>query len=272
MSGKHQSGWLRCTIGVGLATALAAGATALAAGAAGAEQTPGWNGDVAVSFTAQTGTIDTISGTLDAKGERVEEQDVYNLRLRGDFGRSRERGSSQDKVIQNAQGLTGGWKHTFTDLFFWNSDFELSRDNIQQRDVRATIATGPGVRAWHGEDAAVSHFDLNAGVGYRFDKFDGNGNQAGAFNSESHFVDLVAGFEYKNLLFDDRMEFTHTGKAQMPANEPSAYLLTTEVIIGLPLTEAWSFRTSFLAQYTAQTPDEINRTKTVTTIGLGYKF
>ena len=49
-------------------------------------------------------------------------------------------------------------------------------------------------------------------------------------------------------------------------------MVRSEVIIGVPLTEAWSFRTSFLVEYTNDVPAKVTQTRTNTTIGLGYKF
>jgi len=52
-----------------------------------------------------------------------------------------------------------------------------------------------------------------------------------------------------------------------------AYLLRSEIIFGLPITQSWSFRTAFLVEYTADPgSDEVNNTLTRTTVGLDYKF
>ena len=123
-----------------------------------------------------------------------------------------------------------------------------------------------------GEDASKRHFDLSVGVGYRYEVFDGDNGDPNANKSQDNFADLVAAFEYKNLLFDDRIEFTHTGSARMPANDPNAYILRTEATVGVPLAEAWDLRVAFLAEYIKVTPQPAVGLTTRTTIGLGYKF
>ncbi len=151
----------------------------------------------------------------------------------------------------------------------------MSRDSVVDRMARAAVATGPGYRFWQGEDAGLGHFDGRIGLGYRYELYDidtvPGGPDRGTLDHD-HFADLAAGFEYRNLLFGDRVDFTHTGQARMPVNDPSAYVLATELILGIPLTEAWSFRTAFFAEYIARQPALVNNVTTRTTIGLGYTF
>ncbi len=235
----------------------------------------GWSGELNLAFAAQTGTKDTTSGTLDAKTTRTWENDVVAIRFRGDYGTSREKdgGTSTADTTQDSQAFFVDWKHHIHERFFWDTKTEASRDNTQDRELRASLSMGPGYRFWQAEEASKRHFDTNTGIGYRYEIYDGNTGAGAAANGYTdQFVDLVVGFEYKNLFFDDRMEWSHTGVAFVPANDFAAYLLRTEVIIGLPLTESWSFRTSFLAEYTADVAARVNKTKTVTSIGLGYTF
>jgi hypothetical protein len=111
-------------------------------------------------------------------------------------------------------------------------------------------------------------------MGYRFEIYDGNTHSTVANNGDTdNFADVVVAADYKNLFFDDKIEYSHTLSARMPANDPSSYLLRTEIIVGIPLSEAWSFRTTFLAEYVANPgADEVNNTTTRTAVGLGYKF
>lgn len=240
--------------------------------AADEEAPEGWTGDVGVAFSAQTGTTDTISGTLDVKGSRAWESDELDLRFLGTIGTTREKGSDLNDVTQNSQGLFGTWKHIFTDRFFLATNTELSRDNVQDREVRFLLNTGPGYRAWMGDDAAKEHFDLSAGVGYRYEQYDGNQNQAGSEQSGDNYADVVAAFEYKNLLFDGKIVYTHTGSARMPVNRPSAYILRTELAAGVPLSDAWDLRLGFLAEFVNDVPAVVNGLTTLTTVGVGYKF
>jgi hypothetical protein len=48
--------------------------------------------------------------------------------------------------------------------------------------------------------------------------------------------------------------------------------VTTEVIVGIPLSKAWSVRFATLVQYTNFVEDDIEKLRTTTTVGLGYKF
>ncbi len=252
------------------------------AGVAQGQEADGWTGGINVGVTAQSGTTDTFSGSIDANADRAWAKDEVSVRFSGVYGTSRTRDKDGTETIQNAQALFGDWKHLFSDRFFWDTGSELSRDNTQDRELRVRVNTGPGYRFWKGdawgEDAANSdHFDISAGVGYRYEIYDGNtnggtGTGVAENGDKDHFADLVAGFDYANLMFDGRIEFTHTGSAFVPANDFEAYLLRTEIIFGVPLSEAWSFRTGVLVEYFNDAPDDTNKLTTRTTVGLGYKF
>ena len=231
-----------------------------------------WTGDISASLTAQTGTTDSVAGSVDAKTERSWEKDFLGFRFNALYGTTRTRNkANNDRLTQNSQGLFGDWKRTLHERFFWDTGAEVSRDTIQRREVRAAVNTGPGYRFWEGEAKDKEHLDLSAGVGYRYENYDANSNGSGD-HDEDHFADIVASFDYKNLLFDDRIEYTHTAQAKMPANAPDQFIVSTEVVVGVPITEAWSFRVGFFAEYINDQPDEVNNTTTRTTVGLGYKF
>jgi putative salt-induced outer membrane protein YdiY len=233
----------------------------LVAGGAAADGDVEWTGEVSLSATAQSGTTDTFAGAFDAKAERASEKDHFKVRLKADYGTSKR--DSGSETIQDSQALLGDWKHTLYDRFFWGSGSELSRDGTQDRDIRAAFDTGPGYRVWRSNEEGQDHFDLMGGVGYRYEAYDGD---------DSHFVDLVASFEYRNRLFDDKIEYTHTGAVKAPANEFSDFIVTHEIIIGVPLSEAWSFRIGYFVEYVNEVPDGIDEFTTKTSVGLGYKF
>ena len=246
------------------------------------EDAEGWTGELATSFNAQTGTVDTLAGEIDAKTERDWEKDVVTLRLNAAYGQSRDRGDdpSEDVTTQNSQGIFADYRHLFSDRFLWQANTETSRDPTQDREVRFRLATGPGYRFWEGGKPKKQFFETGVGLGYRYELFDGNtgpNRETFVFDGQdngfdSQFADAIASFEYRNLLFDGAMEFTHTGSISMPVNDTNAYLGRTEVIIGIPLTPAWSFRTAFLFEYNNNAPDDQNKALTRTTVGLGYKF
>ncbi|MEZ4334593.1 MAG: DUF481 domain-containing protein [Myxococcota bacterium] len=244
----------------------------------------GWAGGITAALTAQTGTINSFAGSIDASAEQTFGKDWLKGRFNGVYGITRQRNTEKnDQLVQDAQGLFGDWKRTIHERLFWQTGSELSRNSIQDRMVRAALSTGPGYRFWEGgNDATKEHFDTRLGVGYRYELYDpDNADNAtpppahirgsGALDHD-HFADLLAGFEYRNQIIADRIDFTHTGSVRMPANDPGAYVLTTELIFGIPLTPQWSFHTSFFAEYLAVQPDEVNNLTTRTTVGLGYTF
>lgn len=264
-------------VGMGLLIASAMAAPSVAHDEPAAPVNEGWVGGISASVTAQTGTVDTFAGAIDAVGEQTFEKNWVRGRFSGVYGTSRQRNQDKnDEVMQDAQGLFGDWKYTIHDRFFWQSGSELSRNSIQDREVRAALVTGPGYRFWQGEPADREHFDANLGLGYRFEMYNPDGQPGATIGDgsldEDHFADLAAGFEYKNGLFEDKIQYSHTGTARMPVNDPSAYVLITEVIFGIPLTPAWSFRTSYYVEYNHVQPDEVNNLTTRATVGLGYTF
>ena len=255
--------------------AVVLGLLVVASFASAAEEDEGWTGELAVGINAQSGSTDTFSGSMDATTERKLEKDVLTGRLNGVYGTSRSRNSSTNtETIQNAQSLSGGWRRNLGDRFFWASSAGLSRDNTQDRELRAVLASGPGYRFWQGETEEVPYFDIAVGPGYRYEIYDGNtGGTVEENGDKSHFADAVVAFKYFNHFFDGKIEYTHTISGRAPMNDANAYIVDTEITIGVPLSEAWSFRTVFFAEYVGEpASDEINNTTTRTTLGLGYKF
>jgi hypothetical protein len=238
-----------------------------------------WSGEAILSIAAQSGTIDTFAGAIDTKAERTWNKiDLVAVRFTGVYGTSRERNDgsrTSTETIQNAQTLSARWKHTIHERLFWLTPTAVARDSVQELEVRYTIATGPGYRLWMPEDKpAKRHFDLSAGPGYRYESWDGNTGSTPADNgSTDHFGDMVVGFEYKNLFFDEKVEYSHTGSARMPVNDTNAFILRSELIFDVPLTAGWTFRTGFLVEFVNDPgADEITNTTTRTTVGFGYKF
>ncbi|MBW2496506.1 MAG: DUF481 domain-containing protein, partial [Deltaproteobacteria bacterium] len=131
------------------------------------EEDEGWTGEVSASGAVQTGTVDTISGTLDSKLERDWERDYLGFRLTGSYGRNRDRqdSPSENTTTENAQAFVTRWKHMYRPRFFQNSRQELSRDTTQNREVRVWLTTGPGYRVWQGEKPKKEHFDVTVGAG-----------------------------------------------------------------------------------------------------------
>jgi putative salt-induced outer membrane protein YdiY len=279
---KMQSGLWASWIAIGLL--LMAGVSF--AEDAAEEEEGAWSGEVNVSIAATSGTIDTFSGSIDTKAERTwDEVDVVGVRFVGVYGTKRERNDgsrTSTETIQNAQELSARWKHTIHKRFFWLTPTSASRDSVQELEVRYAISSGPGYRLWMPEDKpAKRHFDVSAGPGYRYEIWDGNTGaktstgaaDTGENGDSSHFADMVVGFEYQNLFFDEKIEYTHTGSARMPANDTASYILRSELIFDIPLTAGWAFRTGFVVEYTANPgTDEITNTTTRTSVGLGYKF
>ena len=247
-----------------------------------------WASELILSIAATSGTIDTFSGSVDAKTERnFDDVDLVSVRFTGVYGTKRERNDgsrTSTETIKNAQELSARWKHTIHDRFFWLTPTSAQRDSVQELEVRYTLATGPGYRLWMPEDNSDKrHLDISAGPGYRYEIWDGNTGaktspppgvaDTGENGDTSHYADLVVGFEYKDLFFDGNVEYTHTGAARMPANDPNSYLLRSELIFDVPLTRGWTFRTGFVVEFVNNPgTDEITNTTTRTTVGLGYKF
>lgn len=264
-------------LGWALAIGLSAGVTQAQ------EEEEGWKGKLTAAVTAQSGSVDTFAGSVDGVAERKWEKDLAALRFTGVFGTTRDRNASgndsqSNSLVQNAQALFGDWKHTFDDRFFWDTGTELSRDTTLDRDVRVAASTGPGYRFWRvDEEADDKHFDVSAGFGYRFEMYDGNTGPVipPRFNENGttqHLAEVVAGFEYKNKLFDDKVNYTHTASAGLPVNSVNSYIVRTEALIGVPISDAWSFDTGFFYEYVNDVPDNINPSTFRTTVGLGYNF
>lgn len=248
----------------------------------------GWTGDLALSISAQTGSVDTFAGTVDSGIERLWTEDDLRFRFTGAYGTSRDSKNdpsdedSQDDVVQDTQTLRGDWKHRLAERWFWESGSMLSRDSTQDLDVRYRLATGPGYRVWQGEDSPKQHFDVSAGVGYRYEIYDGNtgpstendtlGDLVVDNGTDSHLADLIAKFDYKNILFDGKIIWSHTGGIAMPANKTGAFIVTTEAIASIPITAGWSFRTGLFYEYVNDVPDNINPSTFRATVGVGYEF
>ena len=234
--------------------------------------TKDWDGEINLAGSAQTGTTDTISGTADASTTRSWEKDQVTGRLVATYGSSKPRDDTRNTTA-DSQSLRFNWRRQVHNRFFWDSRTFVGRDSTQDRKIRFLANSGPGYRFWEDEsEADKNHFDVSTGVGFRYEVYDGNNNDSDLKTDTKTLADLAAGFDYKNMLFDEKIEFSHTGAIAVPANAPDEFIIVSEVIIGVPLTASWSFRTSFLVEYTNQVPDNVSETMTLTTIGLGYKF
>lgn len=254
-----------------------------AAGGVAAQEKKGtkdWDGDITGSFAAQTGSVNTLNASLDAKTERNWEKDRLQIRLQGSYGRVRDRGDtpSEDSTAENAQSLSFNHRRSLGVRTFWVSINETSRDTTQDREVRFWLATGPGYRFWEGEEVKKQYFDAAIKAGYRYELFDGN---TGAFKDDgsadengydSNYADAIFSFDYRNLLFDGAMEWRHVGSFALPMNNTSAWLARTEGTMSIPLTEAWDFRAGILVEYNNNAPDDQNELLTRSNLGLAYKF
>jgi putative salt-induced outer membrane protein YdiY len=265
LAGGWRAAWVMSSVLLGLSPALVQAEEA---------KDSGWTGGVGASLSAQTGTTDSFVGSIDANGDRVWGRDEVGLRLNATFGQTRSIGDDGgDKVTQNSQSLLGEWKRTVHRRFFWGSNSELSRDTVQNREVRVALSSGPGFRLWTGTDEAKQHFDVSGGFGYRFELYNVTSGRPDRDNYDpDHFADVVANFEFKDMFLEDSIEFTHIGSVKMPANDVEAFLVSTELIFGVPLTATWSLRASFLAEYQNTVPDKTNKMTTRSNLGLSYKF
>ena len=124
------------------------------------EEPQGWTGEVAASFAAQTGTIDTLNGELDAKTERMWEKDLAGARVTAAFGQTRDRNDnpSDDRTTQNSQALFLNHRRTINSRYLWRSGLELSRDPTVDREVRVALASGPGYLFWQGDNKEKQFF------------------------------------------------------------------------------------------------------------------
>ena len=119
-----------------------------------------WAAEVIAAIAATSGTIDTFSGSTDMKAERTwNEIDLVGVRFTGVYGTKRERNDgsrTSTETIKNAQELGARWKRTIRKRFFWLTPTEVSRDSVQELEVRYTLASGPGYRLWMQPGSASS--------------------------------------------------------------------------------------------------------------------
>lgn len=237
--------------------------------AEGEKDSQGWSGEVNLNAASLTGTNDTFAGSVVAELAREWERDKLSAKAQGYYGFTRDRRDdpSSEDTTQNAQNIEIGWNRTLSKRFFWETVTWAGRDAVQDINFQYRFASGPGYRFWEGAQKDKEHLDLSTRVGYRFLTFrDSTGEDT------RHLVDLIAGFEYKNLLLEDRLEFTHTGEVLLPANDFGSWVGKTGITLGVPITAAWSMRLGFELEYQARTPERVTNFTTRTTGGLVYKF
>ncbi len=237
--------------------------------AAEEEDSQGWSGEVNLNASNLTGTNDTFAGSVIAKLAREWEKDKLSATAQGYYGFTRDRRDdpSDENTTQNAQNLEIGWNHTLSGRFFWDTLTWAGRDAIQDINFQYRLASGPGYRFWEGAEKDKEHLDLSTRVGYRFLTFrDSTGEDT------RQLVDLIAGFEYKNLFLEDRLEFIHTGEVLLPANDIDSWVGKTGITLSVPITAAWSMRLGFEVEYQARTPERVTNLTTRTNGGLVYEF
>jgi putative salt-induced outer membrane protein YdiY len=229
----------------------------------------GWSGEVNLNAANLTGTNDTFAGSVIAELAREWEKDKLSATAKGYYGFTRDRRDdpSDENTTQNAQNIEIGWNRKLSGRFFWETLTWAGRDAIQDINFQYRLASGPGYRFWEGKKKDKEHLDLSSRVGYRFLTFrDSTGEDT------RQLVDLIAGFEYKNLFLEERLEFTHTGEVLLPANDIDSWVGKTGITLGVPITAAWSMRLGFEVEYQSRTPERVTNFTTRTNAGLVYKF
>jgi len=233
------------------------------------EKQTGWSGEVNLNLSNLTGTNDTFAGTVNAEAARAWEKDTLKGTARGEYGVTRDRRNtpSEDETTQNAQTVALEWQRDLGERLFFSTNTRAGRDSIQDINFQYRVSSGPGYRFWQGENEAKEHLDLSTRVGYRFVTFRDSTDE-----DTLNLVDLIASFEYKNLILEDRLEIGHSGEILLPANDIDSWVGQTMITLGVPITASWSMRVGFELEYQARTPDEVSNFTTRTTAGLAYKF
>jgi hypothetical protein len=241
-------------------------------GAEEAEKKTGWTGDVNLSLSNQTGTNDVLLAEGEINLARDWEKDKLAAQFVGAYGETRDREKdpatkSKTKTNQNRQRLQLTHRRDLMERFFWKSATEGARDSVNDINFIYRIGSGPGYRFWQAEESADEFLDLFLTPGYRFVTFRDSTDE-----DTQNLADIVAGFEYKNSVFEGRLDIGHTGEFFFPVNDTQAWIARTGIVFGVPITAAWSMRTSFNVLYQNTTPARVNKLTTQLSAGISYKF
>jgi len=235
------------------------GALALPAAAedpAPAEPEKPWEFKIAAGISLREGDESKFNGNGDLLYKYGFTKDTLTFRALGDYGES-----DGDRDTEN-YGANLKWRHDFDGRFFWLSNTGADSDQIQGRNLRVIVNSGPGYRIW--QDGDANFFDVATGLGYRHERFRGD-------DPNNDLLDMVAGYDYQQI-FGEAVEIVHATDFYAPVNEIEAYLVKSEITLSVPLFAGLHFRNNARYEYVHQPADDRKESNFWLTMGLEYRL
>ena len=266
---KRSTNWRRHTLCL-LVTFTAL--TALMAGPALAEDPPDedWHGKLDFNVNANFGTTDSLAGGIHGEAKKVWDPNELEFVLDAAYGFTSD--NNGDSLTADSQILRGGYKRFLDDLIsdrvYWFLDGQVGRNNIQDIQWYALADTGLGWRVWEADDVKKNYWDLEAGVGYRFDNY-----QVPSIMDTLEDRSLVNG----RISTDVRkalgaVEVGADAAFYLPFNETPAWFFNASAFIDVPLAQSWKFNVRGTLNYLNDPPDSADNTNLLLQLGLGYAF
>ena len=183
-----------------------------------------WSGRVRLGLSVREGNTDQTDSTVAVDVTRRTAASRLALSLDSVVG------TLDGRENVNTQSLQGRFDLFLTRRFFLTPlGFELFRDRIQNIDLRAAPFSGLGYTLVDGKDV---EWDVSAGVGYRYTRFD---SVAAGEDDTDETLNLVFGTDYAHELAKDvDLELAYDVQVGLEdaddTNQDASVLLTFELL------------------------------------------
>jgi putative salt-induced outer membrane protein len=215
-----------------------------------------WEFKVAAGISLREGDESKFNGNADTLFKYGWTRDTLTFRALGDYGES-----DGDRDTEN-YGANLEWRRDLAGRFFWLSNAGADSDQIQGRNLRVTVNTGPGYRVWQGEENEF--FDVATGLGYRHERFRGD-------DPDNDLLDMIASYDYQQTL-GEAVEIIHATDFYAPVNEIENYLVKSEVTLSVPLFSGLHFRNNARYEYVHEPAEDRKSSNFWLTMGLEYRL
>lgn len=216
----------------------------------------GWTGKIRLAGSFQTGNVDANHVDFRAEATRTWERDRLSAGARVRYGRSEGETTASFGLVESK------FDHYFEKNFYGYASMEVSRDKIQNLDLRALFGVGVGLMVWEGEK---EHQDLSfeGGLSALYEDFEGEDSEL------EPALRLAA--KYRDVYFEN-LHFVQEVELLTPVTDPKDFLFRSRTSTIYPLGESWNADNTLEVTYQNEPPAETEELDIVLTVGIEHTF
>ncbi|MGM0450683.1 MAG: DUF481 domain-containing protein [Pseudomonadota bacterium] len=224
-----------------------------------AQESDDWSGSVEAGLVEASGNTEetTISGEADVTRDWNDWR--QNVLLQSRYAEQ----SGERTAERYAASTQLDYKFNPNDFVFVRARYD--NDDFSGYKYQASTAAGYGRRLWsEGED---SHFDLSAGLGYRYSKFEEPDPDEGE-ESEDPIGRLAGDFRYR---LSETARFRQEAETEVGLDSGDA-LSRSVTSLQANINSSLALRLSYTLEHDSNPPEDTERTDTITAVTVLYGF